>query len=88
MSRPTKRTKLDTAEVPTGTPVVVWVIYALGFLAGTIVVFALLFVAGAYLASDDVPVTVGVSTLAIALWGGLIALALGTWFVRRRGKGR
>ena len=44
-----------------------------------------LFVLGAYIASDDAPVTYDVSTLAVALWGGLILLAVVTWFARRRG---
>jgi hypothetical protein len=71
-----------------GTPIWVWVVYGLGILAATIFVVSILFVVGAYIASDDVPVTFSVSSAAIVLWGGLIALAAATWFVRRRGGGR
>ena len=85
MSRPTRRTRTAEASASTGgTSLVVWLVYGLGILAATVVVLALLFVLGAYLASDDVPVTVGVSGVAIVVWGGLIALAVATWLVRRR----
>lgn len=89
MSRPTARTPRDPAPSPTGgTPVWVWVVYALGLLSATIFAGSALFVAGAYLASDEVPVTFNASALGIAVWGGLIVLALVTWIVRRRGGAR
>ena len=66
-----------------GTPIWVWVVYALGIVAASIVVFSALFTAGALLLSDDIPVTFDVSPLAIVLWGGLIVLAAVTWYVRR-----
>jgi len=67
-----------------GTPIWVWLIYSLGILAAAIFVFSMLFTAGAYFLSDDVEVTFDVSTLAIVLWGGLMALAGGLWVWRRR----
>ena len=67
-----------------GTPIWVWVVYSLGILAAAIFVFSILFTAGAYFLSDDVDVSFDVSTLAIALWGGLMALAGGVWIWRRR----
>ena len=77
------------SSTPTGgTPIWVWIVYGLGILAATIFAVSILFVAGAYIASDDVPVTFRVSSVAIVLWGGLIALAVATWLVRRRGGGR
>jgi len=71
-----------------GTPIWVWVVYSLGILAAAIFVFSILFTAGAYFLSDDVDVTFDVSTLAIVLWGGLMALAGGVWIWRRRQGGR
>ncbi|HXF98970.1 MAG TPA: hypothetical protein VNJ46_10200 [Gaiellaceae bacterium] len=67
-----------------GTPLLVWAIYALGILAVAVFVFSGLFMLGAYLASEDVPVTYDVSTPALVLWGGLAALALATFLRRRR----
>lgn len=67
-----------------GTPIWVWLVYALGIFAAAIFLFSILFTAGAYFLSDDVDVTANVSTLAIVLWGGLMALAGGLWFWRRR----
>ena len=69
-----------------GTPIWVWVVYALGGLGAAVFVGSALFVAGAYLLSDDVPVTFDVSMLAIVLWGGLVAVAAATWIARRRGR--
>jgi len=67
-----------------GTPIWVWLVYSLGIFAAAIFVFSILFTAGAYFLSDDVDVTFDVSTLAIVLWGGLMALAVGLWIWRRR----
>ena len=67
-----------------GTPILVWVVYALGILALAVFVFSGLFLLGAYIASDDVPVTYDVSALAVVLWGGLLALAAVTFLRRRR----
>jgi hypothetical protein len=72
------------AQRAAGTPIWVWLVYGLGILAAAIFAFSALFTAGAYLLSDDVPVTFDVSTPAIVLWGGLILAAAVTWFVRRR----
>ena len=67
-----------------GTPIWVWVVYALGILAASILVLSALFTLGAYLLSDDVPVTTSVSIPALVLWGGLTLLAGGLWLYRRR----
>jgi hypothetical protein len=74
------------AHASGGTPIVVWVVYGLGIMAAAVFALAALFVLGAYIGSDEVPFTIGVSTIAIVVWGGLLALALGTWLVRRRGR--
>lgn len=76
--------KEKPAEGSGGTPIWVWVVYALGILAVSILVLAALFTLGAYLLSDDVPVTVNVSVPAIVLWGGLTLVAGGLWLYRRR----
>jgi hypothetical protein len=64
----------------------VWIVYALGFVAGVIFLFSLLFTLGALVLSDDVPVTYDVSVPAIVLWGGLMLVAVATWVFRRRGR--
>ena len=69
-----------------GTPIWVWVIYGIGILAATIFVFSILFTVGAYVLSGDVEVTFDISVLAIVVWGGLIAGAVGLWLWRRRGR--
>ena len=75
---------MSSSSKPTGgTPIWVWVVYSLGILAAAIFAFSILFTAGAYLLSDDVDVTFDVSTLAIVLWGVLMALAAGLWIWRR-----
>jgi len=71
-----------------GTPIWVWLLYSLGIFAAAIVVFSLLFTAGALLLSDDetYDVTYDVSSPAIVLWGALILAAVVTWVARRRGR--
>ena len=81
MQQPSKE---KPAARPGGTPIWVWVVYALGIFAVTILVLDVLFTAGAFLLSDDVPVTMNVSVLAIVLWGGLTLIAAGLFFYRRR----
>jgi hypothetical protein len=76
--------KKSKAAPAAGTPIWVWVIYAVGLFAAAIFGFSLLFTLGALILSDDVPVTYDFSTPAIVLWGGLIVAAAVTWFVRRR----
>ena len=83
MSREGAQRKEQPA-VQAGTPIWVWAVYALGLLAAAIVVFSLLFSLGAYLLSDDVPVTVNTSARGIVVWGGLMAVAGGIWVYRRR----
>ena len=46
-----------------------------------ILIASALFTAGGYFGSDDT--TVDVSPLALVVWGGLVALAVATWLVRR-----
>jgi LPXTG-motif cell wall-anchored protein len=75
---------VSTSKPTGGTPIWVWVIYSLGILAAAIFVFSILFTAGAYFLSEDIDVTFDVSMLAIVLWGGLMVLAGGLWFYRRR----
>lgn len=84
MSREGAGEKKPKAAPAAGTPIWVWLVYGLGTLAAVVFAFSLLFTAGAYLLSDDVPVTLDVSTPAIVLWGGLIVVAVVTWLVRRR----
>ena len=67
-----------------GTPIWVWVVYALGILAAAIIAFSLLFTLGARLLSNDVPVGYDFSWPATILWGGLVLAALVTYVVRRR----
>ena len=74
----------DDTPARTATPIWVWIVYALGIFAATILVVSALFTAGAYLLSDDVPVTTNVSALGISLWGGLSVLALAVFLYRRR----
>lgn len=77
------------AEAPVGgTPIWVWLVYGLGLLGATILVASGLFVLGAYIGSDDVPVTTDVSIPALILWGGLVLAALVLLLRRRRGGAR
>jgi hypothetical protein len=69
---------------PAGTPIWVWLVYGLGILAGAIFVFSFLFTGGAYVLSDDVPVSLDFSAPATILWGALVVAAVVTWIVRRR----
>jgi hypothetical protein len=84
VSREGASVKKERTPPAAGTPIWVWLIYALGLLAVVIFAFSLLFTAGALILSDDVPVTYDVSTPAIVLWGGLVVAAVVTWLVRRR----
>ena len=79
MSRQTIRRA--PAVVRAGTPIWVWVVYALGVLAALIFMASALFTAGGYFGSDDT--TVDVSPVALVVWGGLVALAVATWLARR-----
>ncbi len=79
MSRQTIRRA--PAVVRAGTPIWVWVVYALGVLAALILMASALFTAGGYFGSDDT--TVDVSPVALVVWGGLVALAAATWLARR-----
>jgi hypothetical protein len=84
VSREGAGVKREKQEPAAGTPIWVWVIYALGIMAAAIFAFSVLFTLGALLLSDDVPVTYDISTPAIVLWGGLVVAAAATWYVRRR----
>ncbi len=67
-----------------GTPIWVWIVYGLGLFAATIFVVSILFTLGAYVLSDDVPVTANVSIPAIVLWSAICAVAGGLFLYRRR----
>jgi hypothetical protein len=72
------------AEGTGGTPIWVWLVYAVGILAASILVFSALFTLGAYVLSNDVPVTFDVSIPAFVLWGGLTLIAAVVFLRRRR----
>jgi hypothetical protein len=84
VSREGASVKKEKMPPAAGTPIWVWLVYALGIMAAAIFAFSVLFTLGALLLSDDVPVTYDISTPAIVLWGGLVVAAAGTWYVRRR----
>lgn len=69
-----------------GTPIWVWLVYALGILGATIVVASGLFVLGAHLGSEEGTVSTNVSLPALVLWGGLALAALVLRIRRRRGQ--
>jgi hypothetical protein len=62
--------------------VLVWVVYVLGVIAAAVLLLSALFAAGGYFGSDDT--VVSISPVAVAVWGGLVALAAATWLWRRR----
>ena len=72
------------AQPAAGTPIWVWLIYALGIFGVAVVAFSILFTAGALLLTNDVPVSARFSTGAVILWGAVIVVAGVTWLVRRR----
>ena len=82
MSR-TARTPVEPEASAPRRPVLVLVVYALGILAAGVLLLSALFSAGGYFGSDDIAVRV--SPLALAFWGGLLALAVATWLWRKRG---
>jgi hypothetical protein len=85
MSRTMQQQPKDELPAKSGaTPIWVWIVYGLGIFAATILVLSILFTAGAYLLSNDVPVTTNVSALGISLWGGLTVLAFAVFVYRRR----
>ena len=63
-------------------PLLVWVVYALGVLAGAVFLLSALVTAALYFTSDDV--YLNVSTPALVIWSGLIVAAAATWLWRRR----
>jgi hypothetical protein len=68
-----------------GTPIWIMVVYALGLLAGAIIVLSLAF-SGVVYASGDSEFDVNVP--AFVLWGVIVAVAAGVLVWRRRGGGR
>lgn len=81
MSREGAPSQTPQPETAAGTPIWVWVVYALGVLAAIILAFAILFTAGAhFLGGADYKA----SPLAFVVWGGLLVIALVTWYTRRR----
>ena len=83
MSREGAPSKQPTSQPAAGTPIWVWVVYALGILAAAIIAFSLLFTLGARLLSNDVPVGYDFSWPATILWGGLALAAIVTYVVRK-----
>lgn len=80
-----QRDKAEEAVPVGGTPIWVWLVYGLGLLGTTILLASALFVLGAYIGSDDVPVTTSVSIPALILWGGSAVGALVLLLWRRGG---
>jgi hypothetical protein len=75
-----------SAPAQAGTPIWVWLVYALGLLAVAIIALSFAFSAVVYLSSeDDTAFEVNVSAPALVLWGALALLAAGTLVWRRRG---
>jgi LPXTG-motif cell wall-anchored protein len=69
-----------------GTPVWVWLIYALGLLAGTLLLLSIGWVAVVSMSTEDS--TYEVNAPAMVLWGALVVAAAGTLLWRRRKGGR
>jgi LPXTG-motif cell wall-anchored protein len=84
VSRTMQQQKEKPAVRSAGTPIWVWVIYAVGVFAAAVLVLSVLFTVGAYFLSKDVPVTFDISVPGLVLWGGLTLLAAGMWLWRRR----
>lgn len=89
MSREGAPTKREQTAPPAGTPIWVWVVYALGLLAAAVLAGSALFALGAYLASDeDIAISWDISLPALLAWGGLTVAAAVLWLWRRGGGGR
>ena len=75
------RTRAEPTTSAGRTPFLICIVYGLGLLAALILIVSALFTAGGYYGSDDT--AVDVSPVAIVVWGGLLAVAVGTWLWRR-----
>ena len=82
MSRSTK--KAPAVKIVERRPLYITTAYVLGVLGALVLIFSALFTLGGYLSSDDT--AVNISPVAIVVWGGLVAIAVGTWLMRRRGR--
>ena len=82
MSRSTK--SAPAVEIIERRPLYITTAYVLGALGALVLILSALFTLGGYLGSDDT--AVNISPLAIVVWGGLVAIAVGTWLMRRRGR--
>ena len=71
-------------ETGGGTPIWVMLVYALGLLAGGIIVLSLAFAAVVYASGDS---DFDVNVPAFVLWGAIVAVAAGVLVWRRRGGG-
>ena len=84
-----RRTRRPLRKAPTGgiiekRPLFVTTAYALGILGALVLIASALFAAGGYFGSDDT--VVSVSPVALVVWGGLVAIAVATWLLRRSGR--
>jgi len=85
MSREGTRSKAQAQPAPPEKrPLLVWAIYVLGGVGAAVLALSALFTAGAAFGPSDADVAVDVSALALALWGGLVLLAVVVWLWRRR----
>ena len=61
-------------------PVWVWLVYGLGVIGATVLVFSALFTAGAHFVDAEYDT----SRLVFVPWGALVVVAIAVWFIRRR----
>ena len=84
---PVEREKAAERAAPpaAGTPIWVWLVYAVGLFSFTILVGSALFTGGGLFLSDEGDdYYARASITGFVLWGGLSLLAAGVWLWRRR----
>jgi hypothetical protein len=80
-------TRPKQAPPPAGTPIWVWVVYAAGLLAASVILLSLAFSAVVYMSSDEsAEFDLNVSVPALAVWAAIALVAAGTLVWRRRGR--